>query len=161
MVNLVFQGNFIFQMMKVNNLNPLFKNRVEIKMSRWNHPIFPLRRKWRQENWRHMLLTSKGFPGGTSGKEPACQCSRLKRCTFDSWVRKIPWSRKWQPSRILAWRIPWTEEPSRLQSMGLHRVGHNWGNLAHTLPATFLWVSGDTKGCLKYASGLPLISYSE
>ena len=28
-------------------------------------------------------------------------------------------------SRILAWRIPWTEEPGRLQSMGLQRVGHN------------------------------------
>ena len=27
---------------------------------------------------------------------------------------------------ILAWRIPWTEKPGRLQSMGLHRVGHNW-----------------------------------
>ena len=28
-------------------------------------------------------------------------------------------------SRILAWRIPWTEEPGRLQSMGLQRVGHD------------------------------------
>ena len=28
-------------------------------------------------------------------------------------------------SSILAWRIPWTEEPSRLQSMELQRVGHN------------------------------------
>ena len=28
-------------------------------------------------------------------------------------------------SSILAWRIPWTEEPGGLQSMGLHRVGHN------------------------------------
>ena len=28
-------------------------------------------------------------------------------------------------SSILAWRIPWTEEPSRLQSMGLQRVGHD------------------------------------
>ena len=28
-------------------------------------------------------------------------------------------------ARILAWRIPWTEEPGRLQSMGLQRVGHN------------------------------------
>ena len=26
---------------------------------------------------------------------------------------------------ILAWRIPWTEEPGGLQSMGLHRVGHD------------------------------------
>ena len=28
-------------------------------------------------------------------------------------------------SSILAWRIPWTGEPSRLQSMGLQRVGHD------------------------------------
>ena len=28
-------------------------------------------------------------------------------------------------SSILAWRIPWTEEPGVLQSMGLQRVGHN------------------------------------
>ena len=28
-------------------------------------------------------------------------------------------------SSILAWRIPWMEEPGRLQSMGLQRVGHN------------------------------------
>ena len=29
-------------------------------------------------------------------------------------------------SSILAWKIPWTEEPGRLQSMGSQRVGHNW-----------------------------------
>ena len=28
-------------------------------------------------------------------------------------------------SSTLAWKIPWTEEPGRLQSMGLQRVGHN------------------------------------
>ena len=28
-------------------------------------------------------------------------------------------------SSTLAWKIPWTEEPGRLQSMGLRRVGHN------------------------------------
>ena len=28
-------------------------------------------------------------------------------------------------SSILAWKIPWMEEPGRLQSMGLQRVGHN------------------------------------
>ena len=30
-------------------------------------------------------------------------------------------------SSILVWRIPWTKEPWELQSMGLQRVGHNWG----------------------------------
>ena len=34
-------------------------------------------------------------------------------------------------SNILAWRIPWTEEPGGLQSMGSQRVGHNW--VANTL----------------------------
>ena len=41
-----------------------------------------------------------GFPGGTSGKEPACQCRRCKRHGFDPWVRKIPWRRVWLPTPI-------------------------------------------------------------
>ena len=32
----------------------------------------------------------RGFQGGTSGKEPACQCRRYERCRFDAWVGKIP-----------------------------------------------------------------------
>ena len=34
-------------------------------------------------------------------------------------------------SSILAWRIPWTEEPGGLQSMGSHRVRHDWSDLAY------------------------------
>ena len=33
-------------------------------------------------------------------------------------------------SSVLAWRIPVREEPGRLLSLGLHRVGHNWSDLA-------------------------------
>ena len=35
-------------------------------------------------------------------------------------------------SSILAWRIPWTEEPGGLLSMGSHRVRHDWSDLART-----------------------------
>ena len=35
-------------------------------------------------------------------------------------------------SSILAWSIPWTEEPGRLQSMGLPRTEHNWATSAYT-----------------------------
>ena len=35
-------------------------------------------------------------------------------------------------SSILAWRIPWTEEPGRLQSVGSKTVGHNWATNACT-----------------------------
>ena len=36
-------------------------------------------------------------------------------------------------SSILAWRIPWTEEPGRLQPTGLQRVGHDRSNLARSI----------------------------
>ena len=42
----------------------------------------------------------QGFPGGASGKEPACQGRRHKRRGFDPWVRKIPWKRAWQPTPV-------------------------------------------------------------
>ena len=40
-------------------------------------------------------------------------------------------------SRVLAWRIPWTEKPGRLESMGSHRVGHARSDLAAGLPWWF------------------------
>ena len=42
-----------------------------------------------------------GFPGGTNGKEPTCQCMLPKRYRFcQSLVQKIPWSRAWQPTPV-------------------------------------------------------------
>ena len=70
---------------------------------------------------------SSVLPRWLSGKEPACQSRRLRRCGFSPWVRKISWSRKWQPTsvfspgeshgqRSLAGHSPW----------GRKRVGCNW-----------------------------------
>ena len=41
-------------------------------------------------------------------------------------------------SSTFAWKIPWIEEPGRLQSMGLHRVGHDWSDLAAAAAAVIL-----------------------
>ena len=41
------------------------------------------------------------LPKWLSGKESTCQCRRLKRCGFDPWIRKMPWSRKWQPTPVV------------------------------------------------------------
>ena len=41
-----------------------------------------------------------GFPMGTSGKEPVCQCRRHRRHEFDPWVGKTPWKRTWQPNPV-------------------------------------------------------------
>ena len=42
----------------------------------------------------------QGFPGGTSGKEYACQDRRHKRLGFNPWIGKIPWRKKWQPTPL-------------------------------------------------------------
>ena len=47
-----------------------------------------------------------GFPGGTDGKEPACQCRRYERRRFNPWVGKIRGRRTQQPTRVLAWKNP-------------------------------------------------------
>ena len=49
-------------------------------------------------------------------------------------------------SSSLAWRIPWTEEPGRLPSMGLHRVGHDWSDLAAAAAYAFLCINTQVHG---------------
>ena len=53
-------------------------------------------------------------------------------------------------SSILAWKIPWTEEPCRLQSMGSLRVGHNW---VTSLP---LFTFHFSLSCIGEGNGSPL-----
>ena len=48
----------------------------------------------------------------------------------ETWVRSLIWEDLLEkemaiPSNILSWKIPWTEEPGRLQSKGLQRVGYD------------------------------------
>ena len=47
-----------------------------------------------------MLIKGRGFPGGISGKEPACQCKRHKIHRFDAWVGKTAWRRAWHPTPV-------------------------------------------------------------
>ena len=66
-------------------------------------------------------------------KKLARHCRRRKRCRLDPWVGKTPLEKEMAThSSILAWEIPWTEEPGRLQSRGLQRVGHDLNDLACT-----------------------------
>ena len=64
-----------------------------------------------------------GFPGG-SVVESACQCRRpmLDPCVVGDPLEKNMAT----DSSILAWKIPRTEEPGRLEPMGLQRVRHKW-----------------------------------
>ena len=71
-----------------------------------------------------------------NGLPPVAQ--RLKRLPAmqETWVRSLgqedPLEKEMAPhSSILAWRIPWTEEPGRLQSTGSQRLGHDWATSLH------------------------------
>ena len=75
-------------------------------------------------------LNPSSVPG--NGFEASLVAQRLKHLPLmrETWVRSLgredPLEKVMTThSRILAWRIPWTEEPGGLQSMGLQRVGHD------------------------------------
>ena len=88
------------------------------------------RLNWTELNWRCLQIINQGwccvafqrYPNIISGffllylvVNTVFQDPNISRC-----------KRKWQPTSVLpAWKIPWTEEPGRLQSMGLQRVGYN------------------------------------
>ena len=75
--------------------------------------------------------TRLGLSRWLSGKESACQAGGTGSIPgLEDPLEKGMAT----PSSILAWRIPSTEEPGRLQSMGSQRVGHNWvTEYTHTL----------------------------
>ena len=61
----------------------------------------------------------------------------------ETWVWSLGWEDPLEKEMathlsILAWRIPWTEEPGGLQSMGLQRAGHDWATNTHTPES---WIS--------------------
>ena len=64
------------------------------------------------------------FSGGISGKEPSYPGDTGDSGSILS--QDNPLEKEMAThSSVLAWRIPWTEEPGRLQCIGLLRVGHN------------------------------------
>ena len=95
--------------------------------------IFP-RAGWsRRDLFADPVLLSPGFwfAGWFTEASPVTQTVKNLPATQETWV----WSRGWEDSlekgtathsSILVWRIPWTEEPGGLESMGSQRVGHDW-----------------------------------
>ena len=61
-----------------------------------------------------------------SGKEAACQCRRCKRHSFHPWVRKIPQSRKWQPTPVF---LPGKPPPGQRSLAGYSQWGHKQLNM--------------------------------
>ena len=94
-------------------------------------------------------------PGGFSGKNPAWQCERCKRCEFRSLGgEKLLEENMATHSSIPAWRTSWTEEPVELCSIGWQRIGHNWNDLAgiHSIPNKVYIPTAIVNSILDYCS---------
>ena len=67
-----------------------------------------------------------GFPGGSVGKEPTSNAGDAGDLGLIPGSGRYPGVEEMAThSSIPAWRIPWTEEPGRLQSVGSQRVRHD------------------------------------
>ena len=64
---------------------------------------------WNLRKKYPLILRQLGFPGGSVVRI----CLQRRRCRFNRWVGKIPWSRKWQPSPVFL-----TEKPHEQKSLG-------------------------------------------
>ena len=113
-----------------------------------------------------------GFPSGSVVKNPLAIQETQK-----TWVRSLGLEDPLKEgmathSSVLAWRIPWTEKPGGLQSMGSHRVRHDWSALAaaaaafykknHDKPNSVLKsrvITLLTKDCIVEAMVFPIVMF--
>ena len=69
----------------------------------------------------------------------------------ETWVQSLSWEDPLEEgmathSSVVAWKIPWTEEPGSLQSMGSQRVGHDWAtSLLHFASLSVKYYEGSAK----------------
>ena len=71
------------------------------------------------------IPVDRGFPGGSVAKNPPANAGGKGDSGSIPGSGRSPGEGMATHSSILVWKIPWTEEPDGLQSMGLQRVGHN------------------------------------
>ena len=84
------------------------------------------------ESQVHSWLWWWSFPPGPLSDSIWCGCSsNIGKLTVFHFVREhtiLLEKEMVTHCSVLAWKIPWTEEPGRLQSMGLQRVTHDWAH---------------------------------
>ena len=84
-----------------------------------------------------------GFQGGSVGKNPPANAGDAQT-QVPSLGREDPLEKAMATHpNILAWRIPWTEEPGWLQSTGMQRVRRKWHECTHS---SIKWQHKDNKG---------------
>ena len=162
--SLEFELNQVNCLQKTNKIF-LWKSRTESRVSRTCHlqylgykaKLLDVGRN--RKTWSTLKRKKKWSVEWISGDDPDVQISRNRKtggsvknlfanagdkgdaCLILGWEDPLEEDMATHSS-ILAWRIPWAEEPVRLQSMGSQRVGHDW---AHTSKENMLVMNKPVK----------------
>ena len=96
-------------------------------MTLWNYEAY-LQAYHDKMLQRFIYSFTRGLPIWHSAKESACQSRRCKRCGFNPWIGKIPWSRKWQPTPVF---LPGENSMDR----------GTWWVTIHEVPKSQTWLS--------------------
>ena len=122
------QGVHVPQLLKFKSRDPVLTTRDDTTM---RSPPSEMKTQHNQKqinffkNYMEKLTKPCIFPGGASDKEPPANAGDVREaCSIPSSGRSLK-KEMATHSSILAWKVPWPEEPGRLQSMGLQRVGHD------------------------------------
>ena len=102
-------------------------------ISKWpNHHCLPSNSDDRQRRQWHSLQCSclENPTGGGAWRAAAHGVAKSRTQLSDFTFTFMHWRRNWQPTPVLAWRIPGMAEPGGLPSTGSHRVRHDWSDLA-------------------------------
>ena len=95
--------------------------------------------------WRTVILILGALPH-LRWASLVAQTVKCLPAMRETQVRSLGWKDRLEKemathSSTLAWKIPWTEEPGRLQSMGSQRVGHDWATSLWLCPIWGAWKS--------------------
>ena len=115
--------------MQRNNKNPANRRGWVVQDHLYNvlgiSLIFYAMERETDSSWAGIWIFQGGFPGGSDGKESACNAGDLDSIPgLEDPLEKVMATH----SSIHGWEIPWREEPGEPQSMGWQRVEHDWAN---------------------------------
>ena len=120
----------------------------ELVMDReaWHAAVHGVAKSWTQlSDWTELLYNMWRFSPYINMNQPWVhnvflfinQTIKKKKTHFIRWLYAIILEKAMAPhSSTLSWKIPWTDEPGRLESMGSLRVGHNWATFHFSLSCT-------------------------
>ena len=108
--------------------------------------------------WERSPGEGLGYPLQYSWASLVAQTVKNPPAMWETWVWSLGWEDGLEKgtyiySSVLVWKLPWTEEPGRLQSIGLQKVGHDW------VTFTYNWYTKKKKKIPHFSAHFPELCF--